>query len=105
MTEDFVLVFDDVVLKQLKKVERNNHLKLMLSKMLDKLELFGPLAGELLDSKLFLYELKNKHPPLRLYYKHNRVTNEIYVLKFEMKTSPEKQERTIYKWKYKFSES
>ena len=63
--------------------------------MLDKLEGKGPDAGELLDSRLFLYEIKNKHPPIRLYYKHNLSTDEIYVFEFEMKTSPEKQRRTI----------
>ncbi len=65
--------------------------------MLNKIELLGPYAGELLDSKLFLYEIKNKHPPLRLYYKHKRETNEIYVFEFEMKTSSDKQKRTINK--------
>lgn len=61
----------------------------------------GPKIGELLDSKLFIYELKNKRPPIRLYFKHNLQTNEIYVLEFEMKTSEKKQQRTIEKIKRK----
>jgi len=45
--------------------------------------------------------VKNKHPPIRLYFKHNQQTNEIYVFEFEMKTSPEKQKATIGKVKQK----
>ena len=101
METHFTLVFDDVMIKQLKKAAKNQHIKEILTKMLDKLELSGPNAGELLDSQLFLYEVKIKHPPIRLYFKHNRATNEIYVFEFEMKTSPEKQKATIIKLKKK----
>ena len=69
--------------------------------MLDKLENLGVDAGELLDSQLFIYEIKNKHPPIRLYFKHNKQTDEIYVFEFEMKTSPEKQQTTIGRIKQK----
>ena len=100
---NYNLVFDDVMVKQLKKAAKNQHIKEILTKMLDKLELSGPDAGELLDSQLSLYEVKIKHPPIRLYYKHNKSTNEIYVFEFEMKTSPEKQEATIKKLKQKAS--
>ena len=98
---DYTLVFDDVMIKQLKKAAKNQHIKEILTKMLDKLELSGPDAGELLDPQLSLYEIKIKHPPLRLYYKYNKLTNEIYVFEFEMKTSPEKQKATIIKLKKK----
>src|SRR3989338_10739501 len=101
METHFTLVFDDVMIKQLKKAAKNQHIKEILTKMLDKLELSGPNAGELLDPQLFLYEVKIKHPPIRLYFKHNRATNEIYVFEFEMKTSPEKQKATIIKLKKK----
>ena len=53
------------------------------------------MAGKLLDSKLFLYEMKTNHPPIRLYYKHDKFTNEIKIFEFEMKTSPKKQRITI----------
>ena len=96
---DYTLVFDDVMIKQLKKAAKNQHIKEILTKMLDKLELSGPDAGELLDPQLSLYEVKIKHPPIRLYFKHNKSTNEIYVFEFEMKTSPEKQKATIIKLK------
>ncbi|MBI4448736.1 hypothetical protein HY641_01780 [Candidatus Woesearchaeota archaeon] len=69
--------------------------------MLDKMEELGPRAGELIDSKLFLYEVKAKHPPLSPYYRHNHLTNELYVFEYEMKTSPEKQQKTIIKLKKK----
>ena len=101
METHFTLVFDDVMIKQLKKAAKNQHIKKILTKMLDKLELSGPDAGELLDSQLSLYEVKIKHPPLRLYYKHNKSTNEMYVFEFEMKTSPEKQKATIIRLKKK----
>ena len=69
--------------------------------MLDRLEFLGPDSGNLLDSQLFIYEMKNKHPPIRLYFKHNKQTNEIYVFEFEIKTSPEKQRQTIKKVRQK----
>ena len=100
---NYNLIFDDVMVKQLKKAAKNQHIKEILTKMLDKLEFSGPDAGELLDSQLSIYEIKIKHPPIRLYYKHNKSTNEIYVFEFEMKTSPEKQEATIKKLKQKAS--
>ena len=103
MGTNYNLVFDDVMIKQLKKAAKNQHIKQILTKMLDKLELSGPDAGELLDSQLSLYEVKIKHPPIRLYYKHNKSTNEVYVFEFEMKTSPEKQKATIIKLKKKTS--
>ena len=78
-------------------------IKEILTKMLDKLELSGPDAGELLDSQLFIYEIKLKHPPIRMYFKYNKPTNEIYIFEFEMKTSPEKQKGTIKKLKQKAS--
>lgn len=95
--KNFNLVFDEIILKQLKKAERNNALKIILSKMLDKLEELGPRAGKLLDSRLHIYEIKLKNPPIRLYYKHNILTNEIYVFEYGMKTSQEKQNRLIEK--------
>jgi len=73
--------------------------------MLNKLEILGPIAGKLLDSKLFIYELKNKHPPIRLYYKYNKTTKELYVFEFEMKTSDKTQQKTINKLKKKSSEA
>ena len=48
---------------------------------------------------LIFDEVKNKHPPLRLYYKHRKETNEIYVFEFEMKTSSQKQKKTISRLK------
>lgn len=101
MATRFTLVFDEVMIKQLKKAAKNRHIKEILTKMLDKLELSGPDAGELLDSQLSLYEVKVKHPPIRLYFKHNKTTNELYVFESEMKTSPEKQKATIIRLKKK----
>lgn len=99
MEKNYTLIFDDVIIKQLKKAAKNQHIKGILTKMLDKLEYLGADAGNLLDSQLFIYEIKIKHPPIRLYFKHNKQTNEIYIFEFEMKTSPEKQQATIEKIK------
>lgn len=101
MEKAFTLIFDDVMVKELKKAAKNGHIKSILASMLDKLELFGHDAGKLLDSELFLYEIKSKHPPLRLYFKPKKDTNEIYVFEFEMKISEEIQQKTIKRLKQK----
>jgi len=72
--------------------------------MLDRIEQNGPLAGKLLDSKLSVYETKNIHPPIRLYYKCNE-NNQVMVFEFEMKTSKKNQQRTIKKIRKKASET
>jgi hypothetical protein len=98
---NFPVVFDDIMLKQLQKAGKNQQLKEILRTMLDEIEERGPQAGKLLDSHLFIYEIKNKHPPIRLYFKHQLQTNEIYVFEYEMKTSEDKQQRTIEKIRLK----
>ena len=103
MGKNYELVFDNVILKQLKKAGRNKHLKSILSNMLDKIEAGGPNAGELLDSKLHIYEAKNMHPPIRMYYKHDIITSKIYIFEYEMKTGREKQKKTVEKVKNKAS--
>lgn len=65
--------------------------------MLDKIEILGPRAGKLLDSQLHLYEIKAKHPPIRLYFQHIKNTIRIYIFEYEMKTSKQKQQNTIQK--------
>ena len=69
--------------------------------MLDKIEDLGPQAGKLLDIALRIYEIKTNHPPIRLYFKHNTATNEIYVFEYEMKTSEKKQKQTLTKLRWK----
>ncbi len=101
MAENYKLVFDDVILKQLKKVAKDNATKQILSKMLDKIEKLGPLAGKLLDSQLNLFEVKAMRPPIRLYYKIVDAAKEAYVFEYEMKTSREKQGKTIQRLKWK----
>ncbi len=98
---NYPLVFDDVMIKQLQKAAKNQEHKEILKTMLDEIEEKGPEAGKLIDSHLFIYEIKNKHPPIRLYFKHHLQTNEIYVFEYEMKTSEEKQQRTIEKLRVK----
>lgn len=105
MVPCFELIFDDVIGKQLKKAAKNQDVKNILSKMFDKLEEIGPEAGELLDSKLFIYEFKSKRPPIRLYFKHEKDSNRMFVFEFEMKTSEKKQKRTIDKLRSKVSDS
>ena len=101
----YVLVFDKVILKQLKKAARNEQVREILRKMLDKIQASGPNAGSLLDSHLFMYEIKCKHPPIRLYYRHRSNSNEIEVFEFEMKTSEEQQKETIQKLRKKVLKS
>ena len=99
--EKYTLIFDEVILKQLKKAAKNNQVKEILQTMLDEIEHKGPSVGKLLDSHLFIYEMKSLHPPIRLYFKHNLHSNEMYVFEFEMKTSEKKQKRTIARLRWK----
>ena len=91
----YKLIFDEVMIKQLKKIGKKTDLKNIVSTMLDKIEALGPDAGDLLDSRLKIYEMKMMHPPLRLYYKIVESKKEAYVFEYEMKTSEGKQQRTI----------
>ena len=99
--EKFDLVFDEIISKQLRKIAKNLQVKKILSKMFDKLEYRGPSAGKLLDSRLFVYEMKTKHPSIRLYFKYNSTTKEIYIFEFEMKKDKIKQQKIINKIKNK----
>jgi len=46
-------------------------------------------------------EIKLKSPPIRLYFKHVKDSNNIYLFEYELKTSEEKQKRTISRIKDK----
>ena len=93
----YKIVFDEVILRQLKKAGKNKFIRDILSKFFDKIEELGPRAGQLIDSKLKIYEMKMKRPPIRLFFKHKLETNEIYVFEYIMKTSHEKQQSVIDK--------
>lgn len=95
--KQFAVIFDELMLKQLKAAGKNQSIKGILSKMLDKIETLGPKAGKIIDSQLFIYEIKNKSPPIRLYFKPAREGNQIYVFQYELKTSELKQRGTIEK--------
>ncbi len=92
---NFPLVFDEVMKKKLERAIAQTNLKEIIKQWLDRLEQQGPAAGKLLDNHAWLYELKNKHPPLRLYYHHSKATNRIILFELEMKTSEKKQHGTI----------
>jgi mRNA-degrading endonuclease RelE of RelBE toxin-antitoxin system len=101
MTQRFQIIFDEVMLNQLKKLGKNQELRNRISKMLDKIEELGPRAGKPLDMRLNIYEIKGKRPSIRLYFKHVKNTNQIYVFEYEMKTSATRQHKTIEKLKEK----
>ena len=101
MAPRFEVIFDDVMLNQLKKLGRNQEVKSRISKMLDKVEELGPRAGKMLDVRLGIYEVKSKRPPIRLYFKHVKNTGQIYVFGYEMKTSAGRQQATIERLKEK----
>ena len=105
MGKRYVIGFDPVFVKQWKKLEKDRLLKSILKKMLDKIELSGPDAGELLDPQLGLYELKNIRPPIRLYFQYKKSVDKFVIYEFEMKTSEDKQKGTIKKLRNKVSES
>ncbi len=95
MQKRFTLVFDEVMRDQFRKLGETDSLRALLTKMFDRMEELGPRAGKLIDSQLFLYEMKAKSPPLRLYYRHVKETDELWVFEYEMKTSEKKQKNTI----------
>jgi hypothetical protein len=97
MVGKYVLVFDEIMLKQLQKLGKDENIRWFLSKIFDKLEELGPQTGKCIDSHLLLYEVKMKRPPIRLYFKHVRNSNELYVFEYEMKTSIKKQQQTIHR--------
>ncbi|HLD05441.1 MAG TPA: hypothetical protein VJG90_07005 [Candidatus Nanoarchaeia archaeon] len=105
MEKRYVVGFDPVFAKQWKKLEKDRLLKSILKKMLDKIERLGLGAGKLLDGSLGLYELKNLHPPIRLYFQYKQLVDTFVVLEFEMKTSEDKQKGTIKKLRDKISNS
>ena len=61
------LIFDEVIKRQLKKVE-DHALHSLVKKCFDDVEENGPMAGKLLDNHVRLFEWKMHHPPLRVYY-------------------------------------
>lgn len=97
----YKLIFDEVILRQLKNSGKDANMCSFITNMLNKIEVYGSRAGKLLDSKLHIYEIKNKHTPLRIYFKPAKDSNEIYVFEYEMKTGKEKQQRTIGKIRFK----
>lgn len=59
------------------KIEKQQKITTLkfLTKMLDKIRrTWRPNASKLLNSKLFIYEVKTSHN--KVYYKHNIITNE-----------------------------
>jgi hypothetical protein len=97
----YTLVFDEEIIKQLKKAGKDQKIREILSKMMNKIEMVGPSLAKLIDSQLYIYEMKTKHPPIRMYFKHKIETNEIYLFEYEMKTSEKKQKDTINRIKRK----
>lgn len=101
MDKKFNLVFDKVILKKLKKTD--NSIRNHISKLFDKLEIVGALAGNLLDAKVNLYELKQLKHAIRIYFLIKG--EDIFVLDFELKKSSKKQKINIFKLIKKFSKT
>lgn len=97
MEKKYSLVFDEVMKRKLEKAITKSSYRDMIKQWLDELEKQGPNAGKLLDNHTWLYELKSKHPPLRLYYHYSKSTDKIILFELEMKTSEKKQQDTINK--------
>ncbi|HLC88638.1 MAG TPA: hypothetical protein VJG49_01245 [Candidatus Nanoarchaeia archaeon] len=103
MEKNYEVVFDEVVKDKFQKLITSNNNREIIKRWFDELEFKGPSAGKLLDNHVWLYELKNKHPPLRLYYYFHRSSNNIIIFEIEMKTNPKKQRETIGKIRYQLS--
>ncbi len=103
MKEKYLVVFDEEVKNNLQKLIFESNNRNLIRRWLDELEKIGPAAGKLLDNHFWLYEMKNKHPPLRLYYYFQKTEHKIIIFEVEMKTNVKKQENTITKLRYKLS--
>lgn len=103
MEKCYNVVFDEVVKLKLQKAITKSDYREIIKRWLDELEDNGPTAGKLLDNHVWLYEMKNKHPPLRLYFYHQISTNKIIIFELEMKTSELKQKKSIGKLRHKLS--
>lgn len=101
MPKEYKILFDGVILNQLKKLGKNRQIRGLLSSMLDKIEEKGEMAGKLVDSQFFIFEIKSKRPPIRLYFKPVPNSKEVYVFEYELKTSDKKQRITINRIKDK----
>lgn len=91
----YKLIFDEVMIRQLRRLGTNRGVRDVLSKMLDKIEELGPRAGKLLDVGLGIFEVKVKRPSIRLYYRCLRGSDEIYVFEYEVKRSSRRQQGVI----------
>ncbi|MEK6938859.1 MAG: hypothetical protein AABX04_07505 [Nanoarchaeota archaeon] len=95
MIKRFTLVFDEVMKQKLAEAITKANCREVIKQWLDRLEQLGPDAGKLLDNHVWLYEMKSKHPPLRLYYHYSKTAEKIVLFELEMKTSEKKQQKTI----------
>ncbi|MEK6964554.1 MAG: hypothetical protein AABX70_09130 [Nanoarchaeota archaeon] len=105
MDKKYLIDFDEVILRQLEQAAKNQSIKAILMKMLNRIEQLGPRAGELLDSQLGLYEVKSKQPPIRLYFEYDRGLEKITIFEYDMKTSPKSQKKTINRLRMRVSKA
>ena len=103
MEKCFNVVFDKVVEVKLQKAITKSNYREIIKGWLDALDEKGPKAGKLLDNHVWLYEMKNKHPPLRLYFYHQKEAKKIIIFEVEMKTSKKKQKETISKLRHRIT--
>jgi mRNA-degrading endonuclease RelE of RelBE toxin-antitoxin system len=101
MEKRYKLVFDAPIKAKLDHILLKSSYKELIRKWFDELEKEGSKAGKLLDNHTWLYELKNKKPPLRLYYHYQESTGKVILFDIEMKTSEKKQNKLIRKLKYR----
>lgn len=99
----YLVVFDEVVRDKMLAALADASYKSIIKKWLDLLESHGTNAGKLLDNHVWLYELKCKKPPLRLYYHVQKATGRIIIFELEMKTDDKKQKKTIGKLRHRLS--
>lgn len=105
MSSNYLVVFDEVIKSSLEKIILKGEYRQIIKQWLDKLEDIGPKAGKLLDNHVWLYEIKNKRPPLRLYFCHQESLHKIIIFEVEMKTSKLQQKKTINTIRRRLSDS
>ena len=98
-------IFSKEMIKQFRKLATKKDLKETLRSLLDELEEKGPQIGELLDSRVHLYELKQGNPSIRIYYRPRENSNKIDVFEYEIKKRPKQQKQTINRIRRRLSET
>lgn len=95
--QNYELIFDEGIKRQMEKDKRNHHLLMLLRKAFEKIGEKGENAGKLINIGRRIYEIKFKRPPLRIYFKVNQISKLAVVYGYQIKQSQKDQQDYINK--------